>query len=128
MRGIKKILLRTGLPLIILFFSGCYYDVGPETEPIGDDVIISFSGDVQPIFNKKCTACHPLLVPQLDLGAGLSFNSLYSGGFVVPNNSGQSTLFQRLTGNPTIMPPSGPLPESDVETIKKWIEQGALNN
>ena len=37
---------------------------------------VSFAHDVQPIFDDKCTACHPVAYPYLDLRRGHSYDEL----------------------------------------------------
>ena len=124
----KPLRLTNTVVVIILVFtlSGCYYDkITDDTPP---DQIVSFSNDIQPIFNANCTSCHPTIEPLPDLTAGNSYNSITNGGYIVANDINTSTLYQRLLGNPGIMPPSGSLPASEINLIKNWIEQGALNN
>ncbi len=112
--------------ILMLFLSGCYYDVGLE-ETIPDNIVVSFAFDIQPILTTNCTACHPVLRPP-DLTAGNSYNTITNGSYIVPNNLGASVLYQKLLGNPSVMPPSGALPTADINLVKSWIEQGALNN
>ncbi len=47
------------------------------------------------------------------------------GSFVVPGQ-GQSPLIYLLEGNERpLMPPDAPLPEADVDLVRRWIEEGA---
>ena len=39
-----------------------------------------------------------------------------------------SVLYNSLTSPSKIMPPSGKLPDCEIETIRKWMEQNAKNN
>jgi len=116
------LLTATGL----LLFSGCYYDREEEVVPTDDPV--SFSADVQTIFDNDCTVCHPSISPTLDLTSGNSYESLFDGGFIDTDNPEASILYQRLIGTPSIMPPTGSLPNSNLVTVLSWIEQGALDN
>jgi hypothetical protein len=43
----------------------------------------------------------------------------------VPDNS---LILGYLKGIPTTMPPSGPIPGFEIETISRWIESGAKND
>ena len=104
---------------------GCYYDEPAEIDP---DKVVSYSADIQPIFNASCIACHPLLQSPPDLTLGNSYISIISNDLIIPNDLEGSVLYQRLLGNPTIMPSSGSLPSSEINLVKIWIEQGALNN
>lgn len=114
------------LTSVMLCLSGCFYD--ELTERIPDDTIVSFKTDIQPIFTTNCTACHPGLVSSPDLSDGNSYNSISNGIYIVPNSAEASLLYQRILGNPSVMPPGGSLPTLEIALLKMWIEQGALNN
>jgi hypothetical protein len=98
----------------------------------GGDTGASFSRDVQPIFDAKCTSCHPVSYPQLDLRAGRSYAQLYR----VPAQT--NLAFQRvLPGRPELSfllthPPDPALvdlmSDADRETIARWIADGAKDN
>ncbi len=90
---------------------------------------VDFQKDVQPIFTENCTLCHKgANAPsglRLDTAAGVLSGSS-SGKVVIPGNSKQSVLVQRIsdtTGNQ--MPTSGPLTKQQIATIVNWIDQGA---
>jgi len=126
MKKILRLVSRGATTILILFLLGCFYDEGlPETP---EDIVVSYAFDIQPIFTNNCTSCHPILVSPPDLTAGNSYNSITNGNYIIANDIDASLLYQRLLGNPGIMPPSGSLPVSDIILVKNWIEQGALNN
>ena len=84
---------------------------------------ISFSRDVLPIFLQMAASCH-------GNSGGLSLET-YEGTMmvVVPGDPEGSVLYQRLLGQGgPVMPPSGPLPDSQIQLIYDWIKQGAKNN
>ena len=90
---------------------------------------VNFSRDVQPILSANCTGCHvgasPAAGLRLDSAAGVLQGSS-SGKIVVPGNSTQSALAQRVSdtsGNQ--MPPGGSLPQAQIALIAAWIDQGA---
>ncbi len=111
----------------LLILAGCYYDEVIE-EIIPEDTIVSFSAEIQPIFNTNCTSCHPLIVAAPNLTEDNSYYAVLTGNYIVSKDLNASILYQRLIGQPSVMPPSGPLPKNKIELVKKWIEQGALNN
>ena len=90
---------------------------------------VSFAGDVQPIFDDKCTACHPTAYPYLDLRRGRSYGELVG---VSPPNApswervvpGQPDLSYLLTHPPD---PSRKrlLTAAETATIREWITEGA---
>jgi len=93
---------------------------------------VDFSTDVKPILNKHCISCH----------GGVKKNGGFSVLFeeeafavtesgqpaIIPGRPGQSELIRRLyESDPEMrMPYHRPaLSESEIETLKKWIHQGA---
>lgn len=106
--------------------NSCYYEQREELLP-GDEPI-SFASDVRPIFENNCSICHPDIVPSPDLRSGSAYGSLIGGGYVNTDEPESSILYQRLIGNPSVMPPSGSLPPGDINTVLSWIQQGAQNN
>ena len=113
------------LVLLMLFVSGCYFDEGEEFIAPNE---VSFATDIQPIFSNNCTSCHPVLIASPDLTEGNSYDAITNGVYIVPNDPEASLLYQRLLGNPRIMPPSGSLPISQIQLIENWIDQGAPDN
>lgn len=126
MKKISKSIGPSIITSIMLCLSGCYYDELTENIPI--DTNVSFKMDIQPIFTNNCTSCHPSLVSSPDLTDGNSYNSITNGIYIVPNSVDASLLYQRLLGDPSVMPPSGSLPKAQIALVEMWIEQGALNN
>ena len=95
---------------------------------------VDYSTQIQPIFNNYCTSCH------IDGGAyfgGLDLSSYTlvmeggsSGNTIVPYEHADSELYQRITlyqSNDQFMPQNGSsLPQSDIDLIAQWIDEGAL--
>ena len=90
---------------------------------------VRFDRDVRPILSENCFECHgpdaAKRKADLRLDAGVLGQAV-----VVAGKPGESELFQRIThADPTErMPPqksSRALTESEVITIRRWIEQGA---
>src|SRR5678815_5686826 len=116
------------LVIILLFalITGCY-DVVKPADPNAPPQQVSYSGDLQPIWDDNCTTsgCHdgahdPLLTPNE------SYNSLMSGGFVNTAIPTESIIYQVLKDG--AMPPTGKLPSSDIQLVLDWIKTGAPNN
>lgn len=106
----------------------CYYDQLPDEDTLPIPTGISFSEDVQPIFNRNCVSCHNGQLPP-DLRGANSFNALINGSYVIPNDADSSILFKALNGQGApLMPPNGSLRQSDINIIGQWINEGALNN
>lgn len=100
---------------------------------------ISFSNDIQPIFNSNCTGCHGdrggLSLAQNGSYANLVNVQAQTGCAtlrrVLPGDATSSVLFKRVSGFDCgeRMPRGGnALPSADVTKIRDWINQGAPNN
>lgn len=121
-------IFRTPATLLsLLILTGCFYDESLD-ETLPEDTVVSYSLDIQPIFDNNCISCHPLIVSPPDLTEDNSYDAVISNNYIVPKDLDASILYQKLKGNPNIMPPSGPLPKKEIDLVKEWIEQGALNN
>ena len=130
-----KLLIKVGILVLSMQLLGC-----TRSE-------VSFSSDVQPIFEKHCIECHGssgegitasgFSVRDYDgVMKGTSF-----GKVIVPGSSMSSALYlvvAQKTAPEIHMPPhhseawaegrGSPLSEEDVAIIGDWIDQGAKNN
>jgi hypothetical protein len=118
--------------MLISLSTSCYYDelYTPELPDIPVDQIVSFSGDIQPIFTqsgKDCTACHNGSIASPDLREGNSYNALLPD-YVVPGNAEASELFQKLPGNDHPIEAGFILNSDEIALIGTWIDRGAENN
>jgi len=103
------------------------------------DAAVSYSRDVQPILQANCMSCHQ------EGGAGqqasgfsmATYDDLMkgtSGGpMIIPGDAEGSNLLVLMEGraDPSISMPHGrnePVGKSDIDTIRRWIEQGAKKN
>jgi len=101
---------------------------------------VSFAGQLQPIFNSRCTSCHSLNGDGgLDLRAGFSYANLvnvisvnYGVPRVIPGDPDGSVLYGKILGNPVFgarMPPTGAaLTALQRQFVRTWILEGANNN
>ena len=89
----------------------------------------SFISGVAPIFEAKCVVCHGAL------GGwdATSYSAVMGSGdhapVVIPGDVEGSLLAQKLLGTHTfgtIMPPSGKLPQDEIQIILDWIAAGAV--
>ena len=100
---------------------------------------VSFASDVKPILQKRCGECHAPGQPGYEasqLGFA-TYDELMKGTkfgpVVVPGDSLGSNLIILVEGraDPSIAMPHGdnePLLKGEIETLKVWIDQGAVNN
>jgi len=116
--------------VILIGFSGCYKDIlNPGQDPTAPPQDVSFSGDLQPIFEGSCSAsgCHDAVpAHKPSLTAENAYTAILAGGYINTQVPANSILYGEVkSGN---MPPSGPLKPSDVQKILDWIRNGAKNN
>mgnify|MGYP001181201777 CR=1 FL=1 len=98
----------------------------------GEETQIDFVKQVKPILEKRCLSCHGSEKQKgklrLDL-KGAAMEAGNKGNVILPGNAEESALFQRINLDRThddIMPLKGdPLSETELETIRAWIAQGA---
>jgi hypothetical protein len=100
---------------------------------------VSYARDVEPILRANCLSCHQ------EGGAGFeasgfsmaSYDELmkgtHYGPMIVAGDSEGSNLVVLMEGraDPSISMPHGrvePVGKADIETIRRWIDQGAKNN
>jgi mono/diheme cytochrome c family protein len=104
---------------------------GPPPPPQADSV--SYTNEIQPIFDDHCTTCHGLSANgELDLR---SYSGLIDAigphaPVVVTGDSVNSFLVQRIKGNlqPQMPWELTPLTSVQINLICLWIEQGAVND
>jgi hypothetical protein len=106
---------------------------------LGTLPLVSFSNQIQPIFNNQCgTACHGTN-GGLSLAVGSSYNNLVNLNAqsscpslkrVLPSDANNSVLYKKVSGTTcgSRMPQGGSLSASDIALIRDWINQGANNN
>lgn len=109
-----------------------------ELRPAGSDgtpppsASVSFSGQIVPILQAKCSVCHN---QQTKLGGwdASTYESVITSGdhgpAVIPGDALNSLLAQRIQGTSgAIMPPTGSLPQEEIQAILDWIAAGAKND
>ena len=118
--------------LTILINTSCEQDSGPLIiEPPGAEPV-SYSLEIQPIFNVSCAGCHDEFHQHLDLRSCCSYDQLLILGtnapYVDPDNPAQSKLYRHLTGELLQMPLFGPLPDHEINLVLRWITEGGNDN
>lgn len=124
----KKTVMSGAIALAGTLLSGC-----------GGEAAVSYSQDVQPILQANCLSCHQ------PGGAGYqasefsmaSYDELMKGTaggpMVIAGDSIGSNLIVLMEGraDPSISMPHGstdPVSTADIDTIRRWIDQGAKKN
>ena len=88
-----------------------------------------FEKSVRPILANRCWGCHrqsPMAGLQLDSREAI-LKGGKSGPAIVPGKPAESILIQAITHEHARlkMPPPGKLPETEIATLKAWVERGA---
>jgi len=122
----------TTMCVFVFFCSAASAQSTAIVTPTGTDTrIVDFERDIVPIFEDRCATCHQ--------------GDKAKGGFVVgdrdavlgylePGDTSSSSLWtDYLTATPVaqdskslVMPPSGPLPPSELAILRLWIDEGAV--
>jgi len=115
--------------VVVLLFSGC----------VKEERLVSFRDNVQPILRSNCIECHIPPNGEGYLKTGLSMatyddlmhGTIY-GPVIVPGDSQHSILNMLVEGraDPSMRMPHGrkPLSNKEIEILRLWVEQGAVNN
>ncbi len=106
------------------------------TLPESEQKPVSYQSDIEPIFSRHCYGCHQGAKQQGSY-VMTSFDSLLSGGeseqrAIEPGKPDESHLIELITpvdGNAE-MPdePFEPLSDIEVDLIRRWISEGAVND
>jgi cytochrome c553 len=98
----------------------------------GQRPAVDFTRDVQPILARSCVRCHGAATAEaglrLDTRAGFASGGA-SGATAVAGDARASLLFQRVVASdPKIRMPwlTDPLTGPEIETLRRWIEAGAV--
>lgn len=131
--------------LTALLSTACSDQIVESTDTVFDDlpsIRATFSSIQSEVFNESCAlaGCHGD-VQSPNLSAGVSYNNIVNRrsfgdanmDYIEPGNADSSYLFRKITGAPGIngvqMPRNGtPLSTTIIDSIRVWINTGALNN
>ena len=93
---------------------------------------VDFAREVKPIFEKHCYECHATLKQKADYRLDIKAVALNGGAEhapnVVPGKSSESPLFRFVSGadEEIAMPPKSKLNSAEIDTLKRWIDEGAV--
>lgn len=121
----KKLILFLGAGLLA---SGCYYDNQEDLyQNLEDNSCnldsVTYQQTIAPLVEANCatSGCHlgPNGIGGLDLSTYGDLKSIADNGQLLGHITGTS-------GN--LMPPTGSLPDCDIEKIRLWVNEGAPEN
>jgi hypothetical protein len=124
-------LVSASLVLMSVWSGAVAIGAAPLVEPSDP----TYWQDIRPVFQQHCTICHAQKnIEKKDVGGGLALTSFDAvtknpkQPVVVPGKSPESKLFELLVtkDQDKRMPKDDdPLPEEQIELIRKWIDGGA---
>ena len=117
----RRLMILTGSLIVILAACTQYEIPAPEC-PENLPTNVSYSADVQPIFDANCVMCHSG-GQSPDLRPKWSYDELIDGGYVDTDFPCSSELYLILTGSH-----ADRVIEEEVLTILGWIDEGAEDN
>src|SRR3990170_8280973 len=118
----------TNILLLSVVLSGCYNDTEEQLygAPVCNLEDVTYSVNVAPILSNNCYACHGQSNAPAN-GAGIVLEGYEKIKVAVENGLLIESIIHGPNASPT--PKNAPkLSDCKINTIKKWIEEGALNN
>lgn len=91
---------------------------------------VSFSRQIAPIFQSKCSECHGAETKEAGLDLS-TYESAMRGseyGTVIEAGDADGSLLIEMVSAGEMPQDADPLPEEEIALIRAWIEAGATNN
>jgi len=119
---------------LLIALSACNVRLGRRLDNLGSGtpppppasivpIQLSFAGDIRPIMQANCVACHSASLKS----GGIALDTYTQSDYVGTNAARWSRVLARVTDNS--MPPTNPkLTASQKSMINTWINQGLLEN
>jgi hypothetical protein len=135
---LRKLLI---IGIFAIFIASCEEGIVSECPTNLDDLkfVATFSSIQSELLTKNCalSGCHAGSIPAggLVLTSEVAYNNIVNKiafgetMYIEPGDPDNSYLYQRVnTNTSSVMPPTGKLPQYMIDTLRVWIENGALNN
>lgn len=123
----KKFISYTAAALIAVIFNGCYYDVAEELYPLNnapcDTSNVTYAESVLPILQGSCTSCHSGSSPS----GNVSLDG-YNNVKTYADNGKLMGAISHASGYAPMPQGGNKLSSCQISTIRKWINDGTLNN
>ena len=93
---------------------------GDGNSPVYTGPIITYNSHIKAYFDNDCISCHSS--PGASAGVDLT---TYSGSQRVQDQAAGGRILARvINGSPSFMPQAGSLPQTTLDTIQFWLDQG----
>lgn len=134
------IVCMAGLMMVSCGDSSTSPEPDPDPEPPEEPRNVSYSEDIQPIFNTSCavSGCHDSGTQESGVNLSSFDDAMSSEGIqygesvINPGNPEDSPLVDKIEANPEIgarMPyQRDPLSQANIDSIRAWIDDGAPDN
>jgi hypothetical protein len=128
---------RYAFLMLIFLVAGCKDETplegGSPSTVVFPSQEVSYAQHVQPLFNQACAlaGCHDNGTHQSELRLTTYFNTVFATqGVVIPGQPESSTLIFRIEGTAGQPMPlnSPPLNQNQINGIRTWIVEGAMDN
>lgn len=111
-----SIILQTGIAAMVVSMGCSSMKPVGETKPLGDDVVISYEGQIKSIIDEHCITCHAGTSP----AAGFSLTTYEE----VRKQAEHGELLKRINDKLNPMPQGGVLPLEYRQLIQAWADNG----
>ena len=118
MKTIKKLFLLLGFVFLISCTSNTYEQISPKLDA---NTIPTYVKDFKPLIESKCIGCHGAATSQAQyppLDTYIQVKTATEAGNILCRINGACG---------EVMPPSGKLPQTSIDIIKKWSVTGYTN-
>jgi len=102
----------------------------PTAEPVAVAELVSYSKDVQPIFQAKCIECHnsDRTSGGIDLSSYASLMNVTPANAVVVPGDASGSLLVSLIQDGSMPKRGSKVTNAQLQKIIDWVNQGALDN
>jgi mono/diheme cytochrome c family protein len=124
-RTLKTLALLLAAGAVLPLWGGVAALFPPSPAPPAQRPKVDFVRDIRPIFQARCAGCHGAARQMAQLRLD---NRQLALRVVAPGNGKDSRLLRRvlgLGGEPRMPKGGEPLPHSEIELIRRWIDEGA---
>lgn len=124
----KQYFFHIGILMLIMLWSGCYYDNKEDlhryyTDVTCDTTVVTYSSSVVGVLNQYCTSCHNANVSE----ANVNLDGYDNARLHAANGSLLGSIMHQAPYAP--MPSAGQrIPQCDEDMIVAWVNAGMPNN